>query len=74
MTEPPGRLLPPRALHLGREQQTAAPDEDNEFAPLDVEHGDFLPCALSAPPTDPALGLPHAQPTAGRAGKSLGQT
>src|SRR6266536_2949609 len=28
--------------------------------------GNFLPCALSAPPTDRALGLPHAQPTAGR--------
>src|SRR5262245_8445564 len=33
------RLLPPRALHLDREQQAAAPDQGNELTPLRVEHG-----------------------------------
>src|SRR5262249_22002672 len=47
------RLLPSRALHLDREQQTAAPAQSNELTPLLVRHGDFLPYASSAPPTDP---------------------
>src|SRR5215471_11028969 len=34
-----GRLLPPRALHLHREQQTAAADQANELTPRCVEHG-----------------------------------
>src|SRR5262249_37941843 len=34
-----GRLLPPGALHLHREQQTAAADQGNELAPSHVEHG-----------------------------------
>src|SRR5215471_13706813 len=33
------RLLPPRALHLHREQQTAAADQANELTPRCVEHG-----------------------------------
>jgi hypothetical protein len=37
-----------RALHLGREQQTAPTDQGNELTPLWVEHGDFLPSAISA--------------------------
>jgi hypothetical protein len=28
-------------------------EKRDEFAPLHVRHGDFLPYALSAPPTDP---------------------
>jgi hypothetical protein len=34
-----GRLLPPRALHLHREQQTAAADQVNELTPRCVGHG-----------------------------------
>src|SRR5262249_32313641 len=33
------RLLPPRALHLHREQQTAAADQGNELTPRCVKHG-----------------------------------
>src|SRR5262249_54877889 len=40
------RLLPPRALHLDREQQAAA-DQSNELTPFYVEHGDVLPYAYS---------------------------
>src|SRR5262249_58980978 len=36
---PDGRLLPPRALHLHCEQQTAAADQGNELTPRRVEHG-----------------------------------
>src|SRR6516162_400966 len=46
-------LLRPRALHLGREQQAATPDQANELTPCNVGHGDFLPDALSARPTGP---------------------
>src|SRR5262249_40024889 len=41
----PCRLLPSRALHLGREQQTAATEQCDELTPLHVRHGDFLPYA-----------------------------
>src|SRR5262249_48948797 len=47
------RLLPPRALHLDSEQQAAAPDQGNELTPFEVEHGHFLPDALSESPTGP---------------------
>src|SRR5262245_37576656 len=46
------RLLPSCALHLGRKQQ-AATEQCDELTPLHVRHGDFLPYALSAPPTGP---------------------
>src|SRR5262249_27637421 len=39
----PRRLLPSRALHLGREQQSTASDQSNELTPLHVEHGDVSP-------------------------------
>src|SRR5262249_40591978 len=39
----PCRLLPSRALHLGREQQSTASDQSNELTPLHVEHGDVSP-------------------------------
>src|SRR5262245_37780092 len=48
------RLLPSRALHLGREQQTAATDQGDELTPLHVRHGG-LPCmglCLSRSSTD----------------------
>jgi len=32
------RLLPSRALHLGREQQAAATEQCNELTPLAAEH------------------------------------
>src|SRR5262249_54589324 len=50
------RLLPPRALHLHREQQTTAADQGNELTPRRVEHGPLpgtrcasLPQAQDAP-------------------------
>jgi hypothetical protein len=68
-----GRLLPPRALHLEREQQTAAPDQSNELASVYVEHGDFLPYAYQAP-TGP-FGRFTARSACFRAEcRSLGQT
>jgi hypothetical protein len=67
------RLLGARASHLDGEQQTGATGQCHKFTPLHVEHGDFLPCALSAPTTDRALGLPHAQPTAGRPASPWGR-
>jgi len=39
MTEPPGRLLPPRTPHLGREQQGGATDQRSELTPSDVGRG-----------------------------------
>src|SRR5262245_36096845 len=47
------RLLPPSAPYLDREQQAAATNQCDELTPLHVRHGDFLPYALSAPPTGP---------------------
>jgi len=47
------RLLPSCALHLGRKQQAAATEQCGELTTLHVRHGDFLPYALLAPPTDP---------------------
>jgi hypothetical protein len=45
-----GRLLPPRALHLDREQQTAGPDQSNELTPFFMSSmGDFLPYAIARP-------------------------
>src|SRR4029450_10377513 len=42
-------LLPSRAPHLGREQQTAATEQCNELTPLAVEHRGLPPlCAISA--------------------------
>src|SRR5437764_12365219 len=67
------RLLRPRASHLGREQQAAAPDQGNELTPRRVEHGDFLPDALSALPTGPCLVFSHSQPTAGRPASPWGR-
>src|SRR5262245_25178880 len=68
------RLLPSRALHLGREQQAAATEQCDELTPLHVRHGDFLPYALLAPPTGPCA-QSSAPPACRRAAlKSLGQT
>src|SRR5262249_50269952 len=45
----PLRLLPSRALHLGRQQQTAATEQCNELTPLAVEHRGLPPlCVISA--------------------------
>jgi hypothetical protein len=38
---------------VDRDQQTAGPDQGNELTPFKVEHGDFLPDALSESPTGP---------------------
>src|SRR5262249_27012286 len=57
-----GRLLPPRALHLDREQQTAAADQSNELTPFYVEHGGLPPLCLLARRPARSVGLPHAQP------------
>jgi hypothetical protein len=68
------RLLRARTPHLGREQQTAPADQGNELTPLWVEHGDFLPYALLAPPTGP-FGRFTARSACLRAEvRSLGQT
>src|SRR5262249_39503353 len=60
------RMLPARALHLGREQQAAATEQCDELTPLHVRHGAFLPYALSAPPTGPRAQSSAPQPAAGR--------
>src|SRR5262249_19790977 len=67
-----GRLLPPRALHLDREQQAAAPDQGNELTPLRVEHG-----RTTSPMRHQCRRLARAQSSAASAchyetGKSLG--
>src|SRR5262249_29651928 len=59
-------LLPSCALHLHREQQTAAPHQGNELTPRPVEHG-LLPGTRCA-------SLPQSQNALEAAGKSLGQT
>jgi hypothetical protein len=55
-----GRLLPPCAPHLDREQQTAATDQSNELAPFHVGHGDSSPTAGSLPRT--SVRFPWARP------------
>src|SRR5262249_43533515 len=67
------RLLPSRALHLGREQQAAATEQCNELTPLAVEHrGLPPPCASAA---DWPLRSVFRTPACRRvARKSLGQT
>src|SRR5262249_4642847 len=68
------RLLPSRALHLDREQQTAATEQCNELTPLAVEHRGLPPLCAIGPPTDPCA-QPSAPPACRRtAGESLGQT
>src|SRR5262249_47519342 len=59
-----GRLLPPGALHLHREQQTAAADQGKELTPRCVKHGllpgtrcPSLPQAQDAPEALQVLGL-----------------
>jgi len=43
------RLLPSRALHLGRKQQAAATEQCDELTPLHVRHGGLPPLrAISA--------------------------
>src|SRR5262249_42419291 len=54
-----GRLLPPRALHFHREQQTAAADQGNELTPRRVEHG-LLP--EPAVPAYRRLRMPRKRP------------
>ena len=46
------RLLPSRALHLGRKQQSAATEQRNEFTPLAVQHRGLPPLCV-APLTGP---------------------
>jgi len=49
-------------------------DKRDEVAPFHVEHGDFLPCALSAPPTGPYARFSARAACSGAVRKSLGQT
>src|SRR5262249_60701820 len=69
---PHGRLLPPRAPHLGRKQQAAATEQCNELTPLAVEHRGLPPLCV-APPTGRAHSLPHLQPAAGRPASPWGK-
>src|SRR5262245_46457082 len=60
------RLPPPPAPYLDREQQAAPTEQCDELPPLHVRHGEFLPYALSAPPTGPRAQSSAPQPAAGR--------
>jgi hypothetical protein len=50
-----------------------APDQSNELTPFDVEHGDFLPCAYSAP-TGPFDRFTARSACLRAEARSLGQT
>jgi hypothetical protein len=61
------RLLPSRAIHLGREQRAGAPDQCNELTPVNVEHGGTSsPMHYQRRRPSRALSLRHFQPAAGR--------
>src|SRR5262249_43532671 len=68
------RLLRTRPPDLDRKQQTARTEQCNELTPVWVEHGDFLPYALLAPPTGPCAQSSTASACRRAARKSLGQT
>ena len=67
------RLLPKRALHLDREQQTAGPEQGNELTPFKVEHGASSPMRLFRAADWPVLSLPKLQPAAGRPASPWGK-
>src|SRR5262249_61556530 len=60
-----GRLLPPRALHLDREQQTAASDQRNELTPCHAGQG---PTSCRGATTSNRRTRLYAQPRHRRAG------
>src|SRR5262249_19068800 len=67
------RLLPSRAFHLGREQQTAATEQCNELTPLAVERRGLPPlCTIRRLAC--ALGFPAPSTRHRVADQSLGQT
>src|SRR6266496_2483672 len=64
----------PLRLRRKRPRSSRAADKRDELTSLDVEHGDFLPYALSAPPTGPVRSILRTPTCRRAAGKSLGQT